>query len=442
MSSDGNKNERLVNQSHVVYSSGSSSYTTYSNTVGIPILGPLIKVEKSTEEREAVPGRPIAYKAVVRNKGNFPAKVVLYDELPDGMAFVPNSVVKNGVPIPGADLEDGMKLGVMEPGDKTQVDFRVVLLPEREEKCGKYVRNRMKAKVVYNSSNGRRVKEVVHSNTVKLPVAKADKPVPYAKLSVEPGCAAPGDRLRYTLLVGNDGHAAANVTLLSFIPKGTTYVPNSFTLNGKWINIGIPAKSGVPIGLIEPGERVTASWEVAVPGVSIVTPGQTIEIRALLAASYRAKGGGEQVAKEFHSNQTVTELWFPVIEVNLKANPEVSYPDGIVDFRLSLTNRGNTLASCSAEKLLGGSIHLVPGSLRVDGDERPVHLSASRYEFGEIAPGGAAKVRFQGVVSPFSTTRSIRGQIVIQYVYRLNGRLHAGEVTTNLYAIAIMHDHE
>jgi uncharacterized repeat protein (TIGR01451 family) len=402
----------------------------------------MIKLEKSTDECEAVPGKSIPFSTVVRNKGNFAAKVVLYDELPEGMAFVPNSVVKDGVPLPGANLDDGLTLGLVEPGEVIRVDFRLVLIPEQEEKCGKHVRNRMKAKVSFYSSNGRHVKETVLSNTVKLPVAKADKPLMYAKLTVEPPRAAPGDRLQYALRVGNEGHAAANVTLSAFVPKGTSYVPNSFTVDGKWINIGIPAKAGIPLGLLEPGERMTVAWEAAIPGISIVSPGQTIDNRALLSATYHPKDGGEKETVEFRSNQTAVELCFPVVAANLKAKPDEAYPDGIVDFRMLITNSGNRSAYCSADKLFSGTIHPVPGSLTVDGETMPDPGKGGRYSFGELEPGGTLKVQVQGRISPLAMTRKVRGQIVVQYEYRLNERLHAGETATNPYEITILYDNE
>lgn len=436
------KNDRLVNQSHIRYSSGASSYTTYSNTVGIPIVGPLIKLEKSTDECEAVPGKSIPYATIIRNNGNYAAKIVLYDELPEGMAFVPNSVVKNGVPLPGVNLDDGLKLGIMEPGERIRIDFRLVLIPGQEERCGKHVSNRMKAKVSFFSSNGRHVKETVYSNTVKLPVTKADKPLLYAKLSVEPLRAAPGDRLQYTLRVGNEGQAAANVTLLSFVPKGTFLVPNSFTLDGKWINIGIPAKAGVPLGLLQPGERMTVAWEAAIPGMSIVAPGQTIENRAMLSASYRDMDIGEKVTVEFCSNQTTVELCFPIVGANVKAKPDIAYPEGIVDFRMLIANTGNRSASCSSDKLFSGPIQFVPGSLRVDGDVVPDPGKGERYAFGEVAPEAVIKVQFQGMISPLVMTRAVRGHIAVQYEYRLNERFHAGETLTNPYEIGILYDNE
>ncbi|MHA6484834.1 hypothetical protein ACX1C1_23370 [Paenibacillus sp. strain BS8-2] len=446
MSSDKDecKRDLLVNQSHIMYSSGSSSYTTYSNTVGIPIVGPMVKVVKSTDECEAVPGRSIHYKVVVSNKGNYAAKVDLYDELPEGMAFVPNSIVKDGVPLPGASLDDGLKLGIMQPGERIRVDFRLVLIPCQDDTYRKYVRNRMKAKISFFSSNGRHVKQVIFSNTVKLPIKKADKPILYAKLSVEPQRAAPGDRLRYVLCIGNQGHASAEVKLVSFVPQCTTFIPNSFTIEGKWVNVGIPAKAGVPLGLLEPGAQLIVTWEVAVAGVNVVSPGQIIENIAVLIGVYNRKDNGEHQHHviDFHSNRTAVELCFPVIQASLKVKPEVSYPEGVVDFRMILSNTGNRTAMCSAEKLLGGSIHLKPGSLRVDENVVMGNAPIGGYKFGEVAPGTSLKVQFQGVISPLVTTRTVRGQIVILYGYQLNERQHAGETNTNPYAITIMHDHE
>jgi uncharacterized repeat protein (TIGR01451 family) len=442
MSSEGNKPSRLENTSHILYDSGSSSYTTYSNTVRIPIVGPDIELEKKTDAREAVPGKPIPYRVILRNKGNYAAKVVLYDELPKGMAFVPGSIVKDGVPLPGVDLDEGLKLGTVDPGEKVKVAFQLVLKLGSEEDCGKKVCNRMKASVSFYSSNGRKVKENVFSNTICLPVAKADEAVPFAKLTVDPAKAAPGDRLSYKLIVGNQGHAAAMVTLLSFLPKGLLYVPNSLTINGNWMSGGVPGNAGIPLGLIEPGESVTVAWEVVVPGVTIVSPGQWIDNRAILKASCRDPSCAERVSEEFHSNKTVVELCFPVITAKLKAKPEVSFPDGYVNFTLQLANAGNRAAICGSDKLLRGPISLVPESLTVDGEGKQATVSDNRIVFGELAPSGVMRILFQGIISPLVTTRTLRGHIDVQYEYLLHDQVHKEAVSTNPYTIAIMHDDE
>ena len=78
-----------------------------------------------------------------------------------------------------------------------------------------------------------------------------------------------GSRLTYTIVVQNTGTLPAqNVTFTDPIPAGTTFVPNSVTVNGT-PTAGDPS-TGIPINNIPAGGSVTITFQVDV--TSIPTP--------------------------------------------------------------------------------------------------------------------------------------------------------------------------
>ena len=75
-----------------------------------------------------------------------------------------------------------------------------------------------------------------------------------------------GSRLTYTIVVQNTGTLPAqNVTFTDPIPAGTTFVPNSVTVNGV-PTAGNPS-TGIPINNIPAGGSVTITFQVDVTSV-------------------------------------------------------------------------------------------------------------------------------------------------------------------------------
>ena len=70
-----------------------------------------------------------------------------------------------------------------------------------------------------------------------------------------------GDTITYTTTITNTGNTAAtNITFTSAIPASTTFIPNSFTINGVQQSGAQPAL-GVTIPSIAPGETVTVTFK-------------------------------------------------------------------------------------------------------------------------------------------------------------------------------------
>ncbi|PDY01206.1 hypothetical protein COM66_28030, partial [Bacillus cereus] len=73
-------------------------------------------------------GDVLTYTVTLTNTGNVPADNTLFtDPIPNGTPFVPNSVTRDGAPLPGADPTVGFTVGSIAPGASVTVSFQVTV---------------------------------------------------------------------------------------------------------------------------------------------------------------------------------------------------------------------------------------------------------------------------------------------------------------------------
>ena len=102
--------------------------TSSSNTVNTAVVDASLSVIKSTDSLVQSTDGTITYTVVVQNNGNTTANTVtLTDLVPEGTAFIPNSVTINGVSVPGADPNVGIPLNSITPSEIVTVTFQVIV---------------------------------------------------------------------------------------------------------------------------------------------------------------------------------------------------------------------------------------------------------------------------------------------------------------------------
>lgn len=114
---DGSQLQPVVsNQSMVLYSSAEGTESvTYSNTVNTLVVGPVLSLQKQADRLSASLGETLVYTVTARNSGNTGAVVTITDVLPPGVSFIANSVLRDGVPLPGVTPSSGIPLGLLAP---------------------------------------------------------------------------------------------------------------------------------------------------------------------------------------------------------------------------------------------------------------------------------------------------------------------------------------
>ncbi len=426
-------NNVVRNQSHIRYSFGENSFVTYSNITDTPLVGPQLSITKGTAAVEAQPGAPVAFYAVIANTGNRAADVTLYDLLPGSTQFVPNSVSRDQAPIPGADLVAGYHLGLIYPGTQTVIAYQLTV--SAASTAGQLV-NRLLARYVFTAGDGRLVDGEVLSNEVSIPVEPVSGVELAVVLSVDKSRAAPGEALRYTLLIVNQGVLSAEVTAYIPIPEGTLFVPNSLTVNGILRSGSFPP-SGIPLGILLPQGEVTVSFEVTVPGYGTAYPGLILQDQANVTATYTLPDRQEMETEQIVSNPVSTTLYFPVFQVDISAMPGIVSPEDPVDFIVTIVNNGNLEAVADLGRLLPGQLILVPGSFRINGTPVPDPGRDGLLALAVISPQQHLVITYRAIVSPFIVSPTLTGSVVLFYTFTLNGNLFRGEVSSNLYRLIV-----
>ncbi|MEO3944659.1 hypothetical protein [Gorillibacterium sp. CAU 1737] len=437
MSPDGYREEALLNQSRILFQAGESQFVTYSNTVTTPVVGPNISLVKSSGATQAFPGIPIVFLITITNTGNREADLTIYDLLQDGTEFVPNSVQRDGVPLPGANPVTGLHLGRIGINQMIRVSFQLVASMKI---TSSQLANQVRGDYTFEAS-GRIIHDSGLSNLLTLPVIVYGKPDITITFSVNKSQASPGETLRYTAIVSNLGDVAAEVFLQSTIPRGTLFVRNSITVNGV-MQSGDFLPATIAIGTIAPRTYSIVTFDVTVTGIHVVTPGQEIPNRARTEGTYRSEDGTIIRLLPSVSNFVSTEVYSPLFQLEVSTSPSTVRPEEIVEYTLHLSNTGNLGASVSLNQLINRQTSLVPGSIRINGVPAPDPDSSGSLYIGYVEFGSTIQITYQVMVSPLVVSRILRGVVATQFSYELNDFYYNGEVISNGYEIYIIHSDE
>ncbi|QSF47685.1 DUF11 domain-containing protein [Paenibacillus tianjinensis] len=250
----------LNNQASVSFTSGAFSGAAYSNILNTPVFQPIINVVKSADTANATVGDTVTYFLNVTNTGNLPAVVTLTDAIPPGGVFIPNSVLINGVPQPGADPTNGISLGTVAAGATVTVtvtlQVTVASLPTPQQLV-----NQAAASFTFTPPDGRLLSGSSLSNVLIIPVSSPDVTAVKSTPAID---AVVGDIITYTIVVTNNGIVAVNnVVLVDPIPAGSQFVSGSVTVD----SVARPAAnpgSGIVIGTIAASASVTVTFQVKV----------------------------------------------------------------------------------------------------------------------------------------------------------------------------------
>jgi uncharacterized repeat protein (TIGR01451 family) len=267
-------------------------------------------------------GETLRYTITVQNVGTADAAgVEIVDQIPADTTYVPGSTTLNGValadtPAGSSPLADGMPVNA--PGDATPgvmnaavadnvatITFDVVVDPDAAD--GTIISNQaflsaLDHAIVEQPSDDPRT-EIADDPTRdvvgRLPLLFAAKSADLEVDAGSPGIVDPGDVLRYTITIFNNGSVAATtVELIDKVPADTTYVADTMTLNGEAVGRpdgGVfPLAAGIPIsssdltpplpgadeGVLSPGESATVQFDLrvndGVPTGTLITNQATV----------------------------------------------------------------------------------------------------------------------------------------------------------------------
>ncbi|GAA3406379.1 DUF11 domain-containing protein [Paenibacillus hodogayensis] len=256
----------LRNQSLVTFQFAGTEQVAYSNTVSTPLVGPKLSLCKSAGTECAALGQTIGYRLELENTGNKSAEVTLYDILPEGVSFIANSLLRDGVPLPGAKPSAGVSMGRIEAGSSACIQFQAIVtaLPQDLKLV-----NQAYGDYTFHTQDGRSISGSVRSNVLIL---RAEGIAAAASLKASTTQTFVGDVVRYETTVVNQGNVPFRDTVvLAPVPDGGLFVPGSVTIG----DIHAPASdpvAGIILGALAPGASVRVAFRVRIEKVPAANP--------------------------------------------------------------------------------------------------------------------------------------------------------------------------
>ncbi|MGL4875840.1 MAG: beta strand repeat-containing protein [Clostridium sp.] len=221
---------------------------------------------KSADLAYAKIGDNILYTLVLKNLGNVDANnVIVIDTVPGNTTYVSNTVLVNGVANSG-NPNTGINVGTVNPAQVVTITFKVLVvstLPnDTTPNTASLSFNYSVDPSLPNKNGGS------NSNTVttKVNTAIIDGSTGGIVKSADKVYVTKGEIVTYTITMKNTGNVVAtNVIVKDTIPQETSFVANSFKLNGA-IQSGVDITNplGNNIGNINPSEVKIVEFKVIV----------------------------------------------------------------------------------------------------------------------------------------------------------------------------------
>ncbi|MCD1257365.1 DUF11 domain-containing protein [Paenibacillus athensensis] len=415
----------LNNQASVSFTNGAFSSVSFSNTLSTPVYQPVINVGKSANTANATVGDTIVYTLTVANTGNWAALVTLTDSIPAGASFVPNSVVVNGAPQPGADPISGFSIGTLAPGSAATVTLQatVVSLPTPQTLI-----NQASASFTFSPPDGRTLTGNAQSNSVTIPVSSPNVSV---VKSANVADAVFGDSFAYTLVVTNNGiQPISSVVLTDAIPQGATFQPGSVVVDGI-ARPGANPATGITLGTLAAGGSSTVNFNITVSAGAAPVP------LANQASVSFTSGAFSGIA---YSNTLTTPVYQPILQVVKSANTVNATVGDTIVYSLAVTNTGNLSAVVTLTDSIPAGSTFVPNSVVVNGMSQPGADPTAGIGIGTVAPGSTVTVTvtLQVNVTSLPASQLLVNQASANFTFSPpDGRSLSGSAASNTVTIPV-----
>ena len=400
----------LQNQSLVRFSSGTTELeqVAYSNTVVTPWVGPRLEVRKESNVTVAALGQSLTYQIEITNSGNRTAIVYVVDPLSEDTSLLPNSVLRDGIPLPGASPQLGLPPAEVKPGATLRYHFQVAIvrLPPTLK-----LLNQALVNYEFLTPEGRTVTGRELSNMVEVTLASSRLEV---SLQTDHIQTFSGDIVLYSVVVSNPGFltaAGARVTIA--LSPGLVFIPASVVIDGMFAPQMTP-DSGIEIGDIEPGSSVRIQYRVQVVSVR---DAESIPTQAVL--EYTSAGKQEMV----YSNEVTLEVIQPFISIQKRVLPEIASAGDSVRYDITIANESNYAVDAKVSDSLPAGMTFVEGSLSWNGVKRPGANPVKGVSLGTLTARSVINIQFEAKIIEHGTAMPDPSEMVNQarllYTYRL-----------------------
>ncbi|MGH0423863.1 cell surface protein [Bacillus pretiosus] len=407
--------------------------TSSSNTVNTAVVDASLSVIKNTDSLVQSTDGTITYTVVVQNNGNTTANTVtLTDLVPEGTAFIPNSVTINGVSAPGADPNVGISLNAIAPSEIVTVTFQVIVqsIPSVNP-----ISNIARIDYTFIADpTAPIISRTITSNPAFTQISDANV---LSLKAVNVQQATTGDILTYTITLENTGNIpATNLIFLDTLPEGTTFVKNSFTLNGTAI-LGANPNAGVTLPNLVANATHLISFQIL---INDSFSQQSITNQSNTTYTIQPDPGQPPITETSTSNIVITNFVQAQLTVTKTSNPITVDIGGTILYISEVKNIGNVDAIniIFTDSIPAGTT-FVPDSVTINGVLQPGANPENGIPIGTIPANSSKTILFQVQTNNPPTETEIVNQSSVNYQYvsiptapPVNRSANSNIVTTSL----------
>ncbi|HDR8318268.1 TPA: DUF11 domain-containing protein, partial [Bacillus cereus] len=392
-----------------------------------------LSVIKNTDSLVQSTDGTITYTVVIQNNGNTTANTVtLTDLVPEGTALIPNSVTINSISIPGADPNVGIPINSIAPSEIVTVTFQVIVqsIPSVNP-----ISNIARIDYTFIADpTAPIISRTITSNPAFTQISDANV---LSLKAVNAQQATTGDILTYTITLENTGNIpATNLIFSDTIPAGTTFVENSFTLNGAAILDANPN-----VGVTLPNLAANATHLIAFQ-ILINDPfsQQSITNQSNTTYTIQPDPGQPPITETSTSNIVITNFVQAQLTITKTSNPITVDIGGTILYISEVKNSGNVDAIniIFTDSIPAGTTFVLD-SVTINGVLQPDANPENGIPIGTIPPNSSKTILFQVQTNNPPTEIEIVNQSSVTYQYvsiptapPVNRSANSNIVTTSL----------
>ncbi|WP_449601319.1 hypothetical protein [Paenibacillus sp. Marseille-Q9583] len=371
----------VTNQSMVLFNSAAGvDGIVYSNTVNTPVVGPVLSLLKSTDKLHASLGDTLVYTITASNNGNTEAVLTVYDILPEGVSFISNSVLRDGVPLPGATPSSGIPLGSIAPQSQVSIAFQVVIVSLPSSLV---LQNKALGRFSFATPEGRIVNGDLYSNSVLVSLRSY-------QLSTSLTASTPtsfiGDVVTYTLRLTNEGNSLLNQIIATIsIPNGSVFIPGSVIAGGIYYPESDPTQ-GIVLGQLDKDLSIDVTFRVR---VTEIPPSLDLTNRAVVTYTV------DDDSNTTESNTVVVSLVQAGVTISKRVDHVTAAPGDNLRYELTITNNRNLAVNAVLTDAIPSGTLFVWDSVLLNGVMQKGARPADGIQLGTLRGGTSAVVVFQ-----------------------------------------------
>ncbi|MET3197421.1 UNVERIFIED_ORG: putative repeat protein (TIGR01451 family) [Bacillus proteolyticus] len=310
------------------------------------------------------------------------------DNIPEGTIFIEDSLAINNVIQPGANPENGVTLGTIQPNETVTISFQVQLtnIP-----VGNVVINISDTSYEYQiDPSSQIIQRRSLSNAVNTEVRTANVS---AIKSANRSITRIGQIITYTVAVTNAGTIPiTNTLLLDAIASGTTFVPNSILVDGV-PRLNENPITGINLDIILPNNTIIVTFQVSVVSIP---PQNNINNIAVIHYEYRPDPSTPPISETTSSNATNIQFIDAILIATKSTNTVLANIDETIEYTVFIQNNGSATTNSIffTDTIADGTV-FIPGSVVVNNTVLPAADPNIGFSIPNVAAGQMATITFQ-----------------------------------------------